>query len=337
MDLVDRLLQGDRRALARTISLVENGASQAQTALQRLYVYTGRAHIVGVTGASGSGKSTLVNAIALTYREREFTVGVIAVDPTSPFTGGALLGDRVRMRDLAGDPGVFIRSTAARGHLGGLARTTAEVILVLDAAGFQRILVETVGVGQAEVDIARTAHTTVVVQTPGMGDEVQAIKAGILEVADILVINKADRDGVEHTESALKMMLETRDLVHHHSQVMNAQGVSVPSPEWVPPIIRTVATQGEGVTMLVDAIEQHASYLWKSGHWRERERARIAFALQEILRDELMARLMARLPRELMESQLQEVIARSVDPYRAAATLLAAAGPLAATKADEQG
>ncbi len=205
--LVDSLLAGNRRALARTITLIENDGAEAHDALAALYRRTGQAHIVGVTGSPGTGKSTLVNALAKAYRQRGYTVGIVAVDPTSPFTGGALLGDRVRMRDLSGDPGIFIRSMATRGSLGGLAQATADVILALDAAGFQRILVETVGVGQAEVDIASTAHSTVVVEAPGMGDEVQAIKAGVLEIADILAVNKADREGADKTVTALHMVL----------------------------------------------------------------------------------------------------------------------------------
>jgi LAO/AO transport system kinase len=193
MELTDGLLAGDRRALARVISHVENGTADAPKLLAALYPLTGRAHVIGITGAPGTGKSTLVNALARAYRAAADTVGILAVDPTSPFSGGALLGDRVRMRDLAGDPGVFIRSMATRGKLGGLARSTHEAIQVLDAAGFSRILVETVGVGQAEVDIAGAAHTTIVVEAPGLGDEVQTMKAGVLEIADLTVIRTAVR------------------------------------------------------------------------------------------------------------------------------------------------
>ena len=185
---------------------MEDGGAEAHALLAALHPHTGRGHVIGITGTPGTGKSTLVNALAKAYRERGRTVGIIAVDPTSPFSGGALLGDRVRMRDLAGDPGVFIRSMATRGSLGGLARATADVVAVLDAAGFDRILVETVGVGQAEVDIAGAAHTTIVVEAPGLGDEVQAIKAGVLEIADLFAVNKADREGADHTVMALQMM-----------------------------------------------------------------------------------------------------------------------------------
>ncbi len=331
MKEIHRLLQGDRRALARVITLIENGGPEAQEALQQVYPHTGRAHVIGVTGAPGVGKSTLVNAIARAYRARGLTVGVIAVDPSSPFTGGALLGDRVRMGDLAGDPGVFIRSMASRGRLGGLARTTAEVVLVLDAAGYQRILVETVGVGQAEVDIARTAHTTLVVQAPGLGDDVQAIKAGILEVADVFVVNKADLEGVERTEMALKMLLQSAEAKRAHSSAAQEESEPESATGWVPPIVRTVALQSEGVTALVDTIERHGRYLQEGGYWDERERTRVAFTLQELLREELMAWLLARLPHHLIETQLQQVVARITDPYKAVAALLAIA-----TRADHK-
>jgi LAO/AO transport system kinase len=208
--LVTEALNGNRYALARLISQVEDDGVDARAALTALYPHTGTAHLVGVTGPPGSGKSTLVNEFAKELRAQGITVGIIAVDPTSPFTGGALLGDRVRMRDLAGDPGVFIRSMATRGSLGGLAQATSDVIKVLDAAGFDMILVETVGAGQAEVDIASTTHTTVVLEAPGMGDEVQALKAGLMEIADILVVNKADHAGADRTARALEMVIDRK-------------------------------------------------------------------------------------------------------------------------------
>ncbi len=220
MSLASPVLEGNRLSLARLLTQIENDTPEGQAALGALFPHTGGAHLIGVTGAPGTGKSSLVNQLARYFRspgagQEPRRVGIVAVDPSSPFTGGAILGDRVRMRDLAGDPGVFIRSMASRGSLGGLARATAGVVQALDAAGFELILIETVGAGQAEVDIARLAHTTLVVEAPGMGDEIQAIKAGILEIADILVVNKADRPGVENTERALRAMLQLAHPVAH--------------------------------------------------------------------------------------------------------------------------
>jgi len=318
MELVAKLLSGDRRALARTISLVENGGPEAHAALAELYPHTGRAYIVGVTGAPGTGKSTLVNGLAKRYRLRDVTVGIVAVDPTSPFSGGALLGDRIRMRDLAGDPGVFIRSMATRGSLGGLARETADVVLVLDAAGFQRVIVETVGVGQAEVEIASAAHTVVVVAAPGMGDEVQALKAGVMEIADVFAVNKADREGADHAVMAIEMM----------------QGLS-PRPTgpgkktgdgWQPPIIKTIATRGRGVDELLEAIEAHAGYLHESRFFEQRERERVTGELETILQAELLARLRARVPAERLDTLVERVLARELDPYTAVEKLLDVGG-----------
>src|SRR5512142_2809359 len=230
MDMFDEVLAGERLALARLLTLVENDTPKGRLALDYLYPHTAKAHLVGVTGSPGTGKSSLVNQLAKTFRCAGVEkVAVIAVDPSSPFTGGALLGDRIRMRDLSGDPGVFIRSMASRGALGGLARSTASAAQVLDAAGFEIILVETVGAGQSEVDIARTAHTTIVVEAPGLGDDVQAIKAGILEIADVLVVNKADRPGAEGTVRTLRAML---DLDHHaRSRFHHREAADLPPAE----------------------------------------------------------------------------------------------------------
>lgn len=323
MTLVDDLLIGNRRALAKTITLVENDGAEAHRVLATLYPRTGRAHVVGITGAPGTGKSTLVNALAKVYRQMGYTVGVIAVDPTSPFTGGALLGDRVRMRDLSGDPGIFIRSMATRGSLGGLAQATADVILVLDAAGFQRILVETVGVGQAEVDIASTAHTTVVVEAPGLGDEVQAIKAGVLEIADILAVNKADREGADKTVTALQMMLGMGPAyVRHHGQTMQVQDATPEGDGWLPPIVKTVALRDEGIAALRDEIERHRAYLQESGELERREQERARTALIHILQAAVLRRLTTQVPAEQFQALVAGVARRELDPYCAADQLL---------------
>jgi len=318
MELVERLLVGDRRALARVISLVEDDGPEAHAALRELYPHTGRAHIIGVTGAPGTGKSTLVNGLAKLYRRRGLTVGIVAVDPTSPFSGGALLGDRIRMRDLAGDAGVFIRSMATRGSLGGLAKATADVILVLDAAGFQRVIVETVGVGQAEVEIASAAHTVVVVVAPGMGDEVQAIKAGVMEIGDIFAVNKADREGAGHAVMAIKMMLGLAP--------QTAGPDSRLDDGWQPPIIKTIAIRGQGVDELLEVIEAHAAYLHESHLFERRERTRVMGELEMILRAKLLARLRASVPDGRLEALVERVLARELDPYTAAERLLEVGG-----------
>ena len=334
--LVKDLLAGNRRALARTISQVEDGGPEAYALLAALYPHTGRGHVIGITGAPGTGKSTLVNALAKLYRADGKTVGVIAVDPSSPFPGGALLGDRVRMRDLAGDPGVFIRSMATRGSLGGLARATADVILVLDAAGFDRILVETVGVGQAEVDIASAAHTTIVVEAPGLGDEVQAIKAGVLEIADLFAVNKADREGADHTVMALQMMQGLAPARQHAPTqsrpgdrgALKAGGRQPepgvqPDDGWLPPIVKTVAVRSDGVARLRDWIEGHAVYLAQTGRWRQRETMRAAQLLDHILRDGLLNTLVAHLPAGRLPALAESVARRESNPYTAAEELQA--------------
>ena len=307
MDLVDRLLAGDRRAVARLISLVENRAPESREALAALYPHTGHAHIVGVTGSPGSGKSTLVNQMAKAFRRQGATVGIVAVDPTSPFSGGAILGDRIRMQDLCGDPGVFIRSMATRGALGGLARATSDVVKVLDAFGKDVILVETVGVGQDEVNIAKAAHTTIVVEAPGMGDDIQAIKAGVMEIADILVVNKADREGAERTVAALEMMLD-----------LGARGQA----DWKPPVLKTVALQGTGVAELVEAIHRHRQHLTETGRLAIKERERARRELLEIAQEQLLARLLATVSPTEMDDLANDIIARRIDPYAAAEGLV---------------
>ena len=312
MELIKRLLTGDRRAIARLITIIENDGAEAQKALAALYPHTGRAHIVGVTGAPGTGKSTLVNELAKAYRKRDRTVGIIAVDPTSPFSGGALLGDRIRMRDLSGDAGIFIRSMATRGTLGGLARATADAVKVLDAAGYQAIIVETVGAGQSEVDIARAAHTTIVIEAPGLGDEIQAFKAGITEIADIFVVNKADRDGADNTAMALQMILDL-----DHSSHLSPQ-----APGWRPPICKTIALHGQGIGAVVEAIEEHAAYLRESGNLQRRERERLERELKSIITEEMARSFFEKLDEAWFDSLIDSIIRRELDPYSAAALLL---------------
>ncbi len=330
--LVKGLLAGNRLALARAISHVENQSGDSAAILQAAYAYAGRAHIVGVTGAPGTGKSTLVTALAQNWRAQGLTVGIVAVDPTSPFTGGAVLGDRVRMRALAGDAGVFMRSMATRGSLGGLSMSTNDAVLLLDAAGFDRILVETVGVGQAEVEIAGTAHTTLVVEAPGLGDEVQAIKAGILEIADVLVVNKADRPGADRTIRALEMMLEIEGdgprLVRHHGQILRVDSPDLPeaagegSRAWKVQVLKTVAADGGGVPELVARIEAHRSWLHESGEIVIREQLRIAHSIENIVRAELNRRMLQRIPATGISALVEAVRTRRSDPYAAAQSLL---------------
>ncbi|MBC7814037.1 MAG: methylmalonyl Co-A mutase-associated GTPase MeaB, partial [Burkholderiales bacterium] len=261
-ELTQGVLSGNRRALARLLTYVENEREGVDEALAALFPHTGKAWIIGVTGAPGTGKSTLVSALAQAYRKADKTVAILAVDPTSPFSGGAILGDRIRMRDLAGDAGVFIRSMATRGSLGGLARATGDVARVLDAGGFDVIIVETVGAGQSEVDIVRMAQTTIVVDAPGMGDDVQAIKAGILEIADVLVVNKADRPGAENTVRGLKAMLELghpalrSQFAAHHGQLLPVETAPATdnghAPMWIPPIVQTAAVEGKGIEDVIE-------------------------------------------------------------------------------------
>ena len=312
MNLIQDTLNRDRRAIARLISHIENGEPDAREALAVLYPHTGRAYIVGVTGAPGTGKSTLVNELAKAYRrlDRPRTVGIIAVDPTSPFSGGAILGDRIRMRDLAGDAGIFVRSMATRGSLGGLARATADAIKVLDAAGYEMVFVETVGAGQAEVDIARTAYTTIVVEAPGLGDEIQALKAGIMEIADIFVVNKADREGADNTVAAIQMMLDL-----NHASHVEGQG-------WRPPVCKTIAVRGDGVPALVEEIEAHSAFLRGSGLLGQRERERVATEFEHLLHEQLMRQFVSRISPEQWDELIERIVRREVDPYTAAEELL---------------
>jgi len=305
-DLLTRARDGDKRALARVLSVVENDEPQAAAILRDLYPRTGHARIVGVTGPPGGGKSTLVNRLAGAYREESQRVAIVAVDPSSPFSGGALLGDRIRMQERALDEGLFIRSMASRGHAGGLARTTARVVNVLDAIGYGVVLVETVGVGQEEVDVVRVVDTVCLVTVPGLGDDIQAIKAGVLEIADVLVVNKADRPGADETARDLAQMLTLGKL----------------RTEWKPPIVRTVAATGDGLPELISAIARHATWAGESGERDRRRRDAARAEVEGLLQDALVRRLRDRVGDERVERAVARVAERAVDPYAAVDELL---------------
>lgn len=328
---VELLLNGSRRALARTLTRVENQSPQAQEILAQLYPHTGKAWIIGITGAPGTGKSSLVNTLTKALREQEKTVAIVAIDPTSPFSGGAILGDRIRMQDLSGDKGVFIRSMATRGSLGGVATTTRDMVRVMDAAGFDYVIVETVGAGQSEVDIVRTAYTTLVIEAPGLGDDVQAIKAGILEIADILVVNKADRSGADQTVRGLRAMLDlghpaARDqFVSHHGRLMEIPIMpSTPSdaPVWIPPVLKTSAIQNEGIAELVVQIEKHRQHLTESGSVAQLEARYIEIELYERLQQALIQQLTSNLSASLIQTIINKIRTREIDPQTAVNQLL---------------
>ena len=296
---VQRLRNGDPRALARAISTVENREPSSAELLKSLFPHTGRARVLGLTGSPGAGKSTLVDQLAKHYRKQNQTVGIIAVDPTSPYSGGAILGDRIRMQDHFSDPGIYIRSMATRGSLGGLARATADVSTVLDASGRDLIMIETVGVGQDEIDIVRLADITVVILVPGMGDDVQTIKAGIMEIADIFVINKCDREGAERVEREIRAM----------------QSLATRSDRWTPPIVKTVASEGQGIAELAATIGQYEAYLKKENlllkrnveNWRER--------LLEMLRDAMLEKAREEMIEGDMAHYAAEIAEHKRDPY----------------------
>jgi LAO/AO transport system ATPase len=308
--LVERAREGDARSVARLISLVEDASPALREVAAALAPHTGRARVIGVTGSPGVGKSTSTSMLVRALRSQGHRVGVLAVDPSSPFSGGALLGDRVRMQDHATDPDVFIRSMASRGHLGGLAWATPQAVRVLDGAGCDVVLVETVGVGQAEVQVASTADTTLVLLAPGMGDGIQAAKAGILEVADVLVVNKADRDGADQTVRDLTAML---GLGGRHSE----------PGAWRPPIVRTVAARGEGVADLLAALDRHADWLVRSGEGDRRRRARAAAEVEAIAVATLRSRIGDLGGSAALDTLAAAVLAGTLDPYTAADELVA--------------
>jgi len=309
--LASQIVEGSTRALARGLTWVESGGKRAEALSAQLYPHTGRAQIVGVTGAPGSGKSTLVRALALVARARGRTVGVVAVDPSSPFSGGAILGDRIRMNDLALDPGVFIRSMATRGALGGLCRAAADAVDLMDAAGRSLVLVETVGVGQDEVDVMRLAHTVLVVSVPGLGDDVQALKAGVLEIADVHVVNKADRDGADRILAELRAMLTL-----------------IPAPEeaWMPPVLPASAARDEGIEPIADALDGHMAYLKTSGELERRRRrivtARVLRIAQDLVAETMLGGEGLRTEGAAGATLLERVARRELAPHACARLLL---------------
>ncbi len=329
-ELVEGILSGNRRALARAITYVENGFEEGKEIMRRIHSRTGRAHIVGLTGFPGVGKSTLVSKLTEEFRKRGKSVGIVAVDPGSPFTGGALLGDRLRMegfdasKNLWVDPGVFFRSMSSRGRAGGLAAKTGDVVRLLDAFGFDIIFVETVGAGQSEVDIIEVADTSVVVLMPEMGDDIQISKAGILEIGDIYVVNKADLEGADKTVRWLKAMLmlgeEMAEALSHtthadEGRIASGELFEQKAEGWIPPVIKTVAERGLGIKELADAIEEHYRYIEKSGELERKRRERVKRELQEILLDEIKAVLKSKFN---YAELIQQIVDGKVDPHTAA-------------------
>jgi LAO/AO transport system kinase len=306
MDIIEQIVSGDVRAIARILRDIDDDIPTARGVLRELYPHTGKAYVVGFTGSPGVGKSALVDQIAINCRKAGKTVGILAVDPTSPFTGGAILGDRIRMQRHFLDPGVFIRSIATRGHFGGLSSSTNDMVNVLDAAGKDVILVETVGVGQDEVEIANSAHTTILVTIPGMGDDIQAIKAGIMEIGNIFVVNKADREGSRKTVRELMSLIELRTRRQNGG-------------EWEPQIVETEATKGRGIAELYEAIEKHRTYLLTSHSekWREIEEKRARIQLIGALRDHAFKTLMARMEKhgDSLDDMVQKIVDKQSDPY----------------------
>jgi LAO/AO transport system kinase len=308
IDLVNSLLKGDRRALGKLITLVDDGAPEGKEAVIKLFPNTGHSRIIGITGPPGVGKSSLINSLVKKLREKKKTVGIVAVDPSSPFSGGALLGDRIRMQDHFTDEGVFIRSLGSRGSLGGLSRSVNNVVRLLDAFGRDIIIVETVGAGQVEVEIVKVAHTVLVVMSPGYGDTIQMLKAGIIEIGDIFVINKSDLEGANRVVEGLMSVLE-------YNQKKEV---------WRPPIIETVAIANKGVTELVDAIEKHMEYLKQSNKLKERESRRVENELLTLVNDQVHERLTGADSREggSLKDMVSKVLSKQLDPYSAAQKLV---------------
>ena len=329
--LIDELLAGEHRALARVITKIENRSPGYRELVSRLHDHTGRAQVVGITGSPGAGKSTLVDKMAATYRERGETVGVIAIDPSSPYTGGAVLGDRIRMASNVGDMDVFFRSMSARGSLGGLSTATTDAVKALDAFGKDRIIVETVGAGQNEVDVVRTADTVAVLVPPGSGDDVQMLKAGILEIADAFVVNKADLDGADRTVKELREMIHMRDaspMAGHHGAGAGPSGIDDDGEdddeERQPPIVETVAKTGEGVDELLEVLADHAEWLETTGERDGQARRRYADEIRTLLRADSAALVEEELEaRGGLEEYVDAVVARETDPYSVADEILA--------------
>src|SRR3989442_5843850 len=311
-NLVERLLSGDRRALARMVTLIENDSPQARRYLAELHRCAGHAHIIGVTGAPGAGKSTLVTHIVRELRHRDRKVGVVAIDPTSPFTGGAIVGDRIRMMELAGDPNVFIRSRASRGSLGGLSASTRDVVRAMDADGYSLIIIETVGTGQAEVEVMRAAQTVLVVSAPGMGDDIQAIKAGILEIADIFVVSKADKPGADQTVAELAMLLSLDPTRRKHDKAL---------PYWRIPVLKTAAIKDQGIPQVVDAMEQHRDYLVESGMLANRAQRQVRSEVEALVLQAVVNTLKAKTTEEEWNALVEDITKRERDPYTVAGEL----------------